>query len=350
MGRRQQQGRKLAPFVELHLAHLRDEGQKPSRIRISVLTRLAAAHDDENRVASALDGGWVGRQLRAMYAGKSQNTKRTYIGFVRTFVTWGHKMEDLWDITGEDVPAGKTTSVRARPPRYFSGEFLRETWEAQSEKPGGWYFRALLAFCCMTLVRGSSEVTTIKVQDIDLARRKVGIVRHKVDEGDRDEITMTRQLTAEMAAYLEKYEDVLGQPLRGDMYLFPVFKRNGATGHDGMVQPYKERYDLWATVKSRIVERLPEHEQNDKQYTATIGSHTLRRSYARFMYETLIARGVDNAIIIVQGLLGHASPEMTMLYIGKSSIRATRDAAMDEFEFFEPDRDLAQVIPLRSIS
>jgi integrase len=346
MGRRQHQGRKLQPFVDAHLQYLRDENQKPSRIRVSVLNRLAQAHDAENLVASALDGAWVGRQLRAMYAGKAQNTKRTYIGIVRAFVTWGRKIEDAWDITGEDVPAGKTTNVRAKPARYFTGEWLRDLWEAQFSKPGGWYFGALIAFCCMTLIRGSSELVTIKVEDMDLDARKVGIVRHKVDEGTMDRITMTRQLTAIMRTYLAMYEQVIGRKLRGDEYLFPAFRTNGATGYDGMVNPYKQRYDLWATIKTRIVERLPEHERSDKRYTDTIGSHTLRRSYARFMYETLIALGVDNAIVVVQGMLGHATPEITLLYIGKSSLRATRDDVMDEFEFFADDDTNADVIPL----
>jgi integrase len=344
------QPKQLSGYVLEHIQYLRDLGQKPSTGRVSVLSRIAAEFDKQQKWASALDGAWLSRTLLALLAGKAQNTRRSYIGHVRTFVEWGREY-GYWECTGKQVKAGKTIKQRAKPPRYFSGEFLRDMWEAQSEKPGGWYFRALIAFCCMTLVRGSSEVTTLKIQDLDLARRKVGVIRHKIDEGDRDEITLTHHLCAEMAKYLEKYEDVYGQPLRGDMYLFPVFRRNGSTGYDGMVFPYAERYDLWATIKTRIVERLPEHERNDKRYTDTIGSHTLRRSYARYKYETLVPKIGAKAVLVVQGNLGHATPEMTLLYIGKSSLRATRDEVDEEFEFFDDwnkPEELAPVIQLRA--
>jgi len=57
------------------------------------------------------------------------------------------------------------------------------------------------------------------------------------------------------------------------------------------------------------------------------GMHTLRRSGARAYFESLLAdeKGKDEALAVVQSMLGHASPTQTLTYIGWETNRAMRD-------------------------
>ncbi|WP_158564067.1 tyrosine-type recombinase/integrase [Jiangella anatolica] len=56
------------------------------------------------------------------------------------------------------------------------------------------------------------------------------------------------------------------------------------------------------------------------------GMHTLRRSGARALLEQLLAEGMgDGAVLVVQNMLGHEGPDMTLKYVGWETGRAMRD-------------------------
>jgi integrase len=75
------------------------------------------------------------------------------------------------------------------------------------------------------------------------------------------------------------------------------------------------------------------------------GMHTLRRSGARAYFDSLLARGYDGALRRVQSMLGHASSQMTEVYLGLSLDRQTRNRDLAGQVMFPA---LAEVTELRA--
>jgi integrase len=338
--------RKMLHLVDDYIYELKELGQKPSAGKIGVLSKMAKAWDaqEPHRSRNSLDAKWVQRWFLALRKRDGepleQNTKRTYHSWVTSFIKWGAD-EDYWKNSAAKFNPGKLSNRRSKPPHWMTADFMRDTWEKQN-----WYRRGLTAFAALSLARGG-EISTLKVRDLDLEARRIDIRRWKTDVHD-DRLPMLPELVVEMQMYLAAYAKAIGEPLSGDMYLFPRYGRNWKN-EDGWVKPTEKRDRPGIALKAIIVGNLPPEEQNDTRITKGLGGHSFRRSSARALYERLtrVYKEAD-AMRVVQGMLGHEDVLMTQRYIGLASVRAVRDRVMDDITMFDDRGAIAQVLSLVS--
>jgi integrase len=117
----------------------------------------------------------------------------------------------------------------------------------------------------------------------------------------------------------------MGEYLDPSWYLIPSRRRvRMADGPDGKAQyRWKISPEVPVSEPEQIVHRALERLDLDGKQE---GFHTIRRSVARVMFDTLVEEGgYDSAIRIVQSLLNHASSSMTERYLGVSAERNRRD-------------------------
>ena len=187
--------------------------------------------------------------------------------------------------------------------------------------------RALCALLLYTLCR-DGEVTDLRIRDLDLQSGWLKVRIHKT--GAEDTMPVPQELDAEMRRWLTHYSKVAG-PLEPWHYLVPVrqvFPVNGPDGrivrHDSAYRPDKKIGGAGRIVNP-ILEKIgfPVVDENGK--ACGEGSHTIRRSGARALFDDLVDGGYDHSLRIVQSLLHHSSVTMTEKYIGISADRRNRD-------------------------
>lgn len=312
--------RSIRPMVDDHIEFLVKKGYKPRINRIGVLIKLANAYAAAGRWPSSLDDVWLSDWFVETFPHLTPNSRRTYATWVREFIRYGAD-HGAWRRSAAQFDPGKTSSKRSKPPVWVRAEIIRDAWEGQD-----WYFRGLIAFAALTLARGS-EVITLKVGDL-ISDHRVQLIRHKTDDYD-DQLPMFPELTTEMRRYLAAYEQAIRRPLEPDMYLFPRYKWLA-------VEPYIQRDEIGPSVKRILLDYLPGHIVRDEAKTKGLGGHALRRIFARGLYQRMreLKRTHEEAVSIVQGMLGHASPLQTAEYIGLDVVRGDRDAAVDSMTFF----------------
>lgn len=182
--------------------------------------------------------------------------------------------------------------------------------------------RMLLAMGLYTMLR-SSEIATITVADLSLPDETVQVVRWKTRV--RDTLPVTAELREELQAYLPWYSRTMGQQLQPDWLLIPGNKP-GAYGYLRQLDPVTRRFtpvpvtDKWINPTrpfrspQRVVQAgLKAIGWDVEPYE---GMHTLRRSAARELFESLREEGFDSALLTVMSWLGHSQPETTMIYLG----------------------------------
>lgn len=211
--------------------------------------------------------------------------------------------------------------------------------------------RAYLAVAINTACR-ASEITGIRVGDIDFAAGEVFVTVVKTQE--EDEMPLTADLERELRVWLVEYAATLGRPLRADDYLFPA--RSGNVIARNYLDP---------NTGTRILERTPYTYHPERPVTRTEkivkhalaavglptryeGTHTLRRAVARAYFDSMTNEiGYDAALRTVSALLHHASMSTTERYLGLSSERARRDQMLRGKPFLTAMVSQENVVPLR---
>jgi integrase len=162
----------------------------------------------------------------------------------------------------------------------------------------------------------ASEVVTLRIRDVDLSSGEVAVVVHKT--GDVDLMPISSELDAELRRWLSHYAELCGE-LQGDWLLVPA--KVGYRFHDSatVLTPTKPMTRISDNVKAALVGI------GWDVSGAGEGVHTLRRSGARALFDTLVDAGVDGALRRVQSYLHHSSVTMTEHYIGLTQDRAVRD-------------------------
>lgn len=187
--------------------------------------------------------------------------------------------------------------------------------------------RALCALLLYTLCR-DGEVTDLRIRDLDLQAGWLKVRIHKTSQ--EDTMPVSAELDAEMRRWLRHYAHISG-PLQPWYYLVPVRKVqpvNGPTGkilrHESGYRPDK-RVGGAGRIVSPILEKIgfPVLDENGKPCGE--GSHTIRRSGARALFDRLVEGGYDHALRLVQSMLHHASIVQTERYIGVTADRRSRD-------------------------
>lgn len=186
--------------------------------------------------------------------------------------------------------------------------------------------RALIVAAMNTACRGS-ELSALRVRDVNLETRELSLYRTKTAESDRMRITPT--LERELRVWMTFYAQNIHEPLSDDMYLFPARHRprlgpnkpGGAEMILGALRPHDRMAKPYEAVKRGLRAFGVEVSKGE-------GVHTLRRSAARAMFDQLCGSGYDGALRTVQAFLGHQSSRTTERYLGLSVDRQRRDQCL----------------------
>lgn len=187
--------------------------------------------------------------------------------------------------------------------------------------------RALCALLLYTLGR-DSEVTDLRIRDLDLQAGWLKVRIHKT--GQEDTLPISSELDAEMRRWLTHYAMIAG-PLEPWFHLVPARAVFPIRNEEGRIKKHESAYRPEKKIggAGRIVNPILENigfpvtDENGKPCGE--GSHTIRRSGARALFDQLVDGGYDHALRLTQSLLHHSSVVMTEKYIGITADRRSRD-------------------------
>jgi len=193
--------------------------------------------------------------------------------------------------------------------------------------------RVLCALAMFTGLR-VSDITALRVGSVDLANESISTEVLKTGEYDED-LPMLEELAAELQQWLRWYAHEQGGPLHETFYLVPAKGRpcmkavRSAKIRTTSVPNFSKLDPTRPMTRaSRKMSELLKFAGFEGEYE---GMHTLRRSVARLVFDDLCQPGGearDQALLVVQHLLHHASPEMTARYIGADYGRELRNKVL----------------------
>ena len=187
--------------------------------------------------------------------------------------------------------------------------------------------RALVAVLLYTLAR-DSEVSSLRVRDVDLTGGWISTVVHKTRQEDL--MPICSELDSELRRWLTHYTEMVGV-LEPHYFLIPSRAVHPVHGDDGRISHHASLYRPEKQIRAcgRIItptlERFgfPVVDHNGKSLSE--GAHTIRRSGARALFDRLVDGGYDHGLRVVQSMLHHKSMSMTERYIGITADRRSRD-------------------------
>ena len=211
--------------------------------------------------------------------------------------------------------------------------------------------RALVAVLLYTLMR-DSEVSDLRIKDVDL---NAGYLTARIFKtGLEDRIPICEELDEELRKWLTVYSaQVKLEPMHSlipPRYNSPIIGPNRRyIGHQSLYNPNRRLSQTGRLVKPALEAiGFPVVDEHGK--ASGEGSHTIRRSGARALFDQLVSHGYDNAGRIVQSLLHHKSMSQTEAYIGITADRLSRDRLIKGQRMYGTDmsnvvslnRDVAQ--------
>lgn len=260
----------------------------------------------------------------------SARTRNLYLQTLRQFFKWArlrHYMPRDFDPTemwGNQKVTTNKEKLRV-PPEQF-GALLDAAPHPRD--------RAVVALGLFTFMRGS-EISTLRVGDLDLGRGELRIVRHKTH--DEDVLPVSSELAEEMVRWINFYRADQGV-LLPDWFLVPAKNPDPwVQGPDGLLK----RSEKPASLRPRIMEKKPYRAVQRALRGIGLdvqgeGSHTLRRSGARAWADSLRHEGYDSALLRVASMCGHKSTKVTEHYIGWGLERKQRNEMLSGKPMF-PD-------------
>jgi integrase len=141
------------------------------------------------------------------------------------------------------------------------------------------------------------------------------------------------ELHTELVRWLDAYADVMGledrSQLPNEWLLVPSYRNPAPNERDRRVKPRP------LTVHTKPWHLVQRPLAALGYPTKGEGFHTLRRSSARALFESLRSDGAgrDHALMIVKDFLNHASVVQTEHYLGLNQERTLRDALLKDQSF-----------------
>lgn len=204
--------------------------------------------------------------------------------------------------------------------------------------------RALCAILLYTLIR-DNEAADLRIGDVDLD--SLGLRVRITKSHTEDTMPICAELEVELRSWLSIYCAEVGRPLSANDYLLPTrtvlkalrSREHGYfEGHEMAYVPGRPIGRIGAVVRTVLTDiRFPVVDDEGKP--AWEGSHTIRRSGARALFDRLAAEGYDRALRIVQSMLHHASVTQTEVYIGVTADRRGRDEILRGRQMFPIETD-----------
>ena len=286
-------------------------------------------------------------------SGKAPGTVNLYRGAFRRFCSWCHTRRYL---PGGNSPLGTTRNLKdhVKPRRRIpSRDFARllDSCEHPQE-------RIIVALGLYLFLR-ASEVSDLDIEHVDLDSQTIRVFQRKT--GKWDDMPISRRLDAELRRWLTWYAEDQA-PKRGPLMphwpLVPARTRtsmvNDGSGKNGgrpvvprsgQMNPMSRSKQIHGKVQKSLRAFGWEVSADDRE-----GVHTLRRSGARALYETLAdsdGEARDEAIGMVQAMLHHATRAQTEHYIGLEAAKEKRDKLLRGADMFGEDELADNVVQLR---
>ncbi len=214
--------------------------------------------------------------------------------------------------------------------------------------------RALIAVAIHTALR-ASEIQSLRVGDLDLDRRTLRVTIHKSAQEDLMIVgdDLAHELTVWRTEYAQRVGTQFGRMLRPTDHLLPGLSTGHFTADWEVRNGRRERCRTPSGINpAKPVAKPHEVVQAALQVlglpTRGEGVHTIRRSAARLLFDTLVnQRGHDGALRVVSSMLHHASSATTEIYLGFSVEHAVRDHHLRQHGILGPRvTTVARVIEL----
>lgn len=202
--------------------------------------------------------------------------------------------------------------------------------------------RAVVAVLLYLLIR-DQEAADLRVGDVDLDSGFITVRVTKSHQEDR--MPICAELDAELRMWLTHYAESSGA-LHPNHFLLPTRRVVGSikgdggkfTGHEMVYVPTERVRQLGRVVKP-ILEAAGFPVVDHAGRAAGEGAHTLRRSGARALFDSLAENGYDNSLRIVQSMLHHSSIAQTERYIGVTADRRSRDEILRGNQMYATEAD-----------
>ena len=314
----------LSPAVDAYLRHRRSQDYSKATLRHDQQVLKRFMDINGNVWCHALSDRQVNRHFEEVSKTRAPSSMRNDHATLQQFFRWcrhtGRMPVDSDPMFGRRQPkAIERERNRISVTRFSTLLDVAEEKEARD--------RALIAVLLYTLMR-DSEVTSLRIRDVDLNGGWIRAVIHKTRQEDM--VPIAEELDEELRRWLTHYTSMVG-PLHDHYFLIPARGVHPVHGDGGKITHHASIYkpDKQIRAAGRIVtptlERFgfPTVDHSGKPLNE--GAHTIRRSGARALFDQLVEGGYDHALRIVQAMLHHKSMSMTERYIGISADRRSRD-------------------------
>lgn len=305
----------VSDAIDQYLGHLRARGLARNSIRSHRQALGKALICWGNIQVQNVEPRHIDRLFSENQWGAS--TRNLYLGYLRQFFAWARHQGYMGRDT--DPTHGWRNS---RVPRVEKMRLPLEEFPALLDAATHPRDRALLALGLFTFLRGS-EIQTLTVGDLDLRHNTLAIFRHKTRE--EDVLPVSSELSQEMVRWLNWYrQDQEG--LNSGWYLIPAKKPDEWVNVDGKLVCVNSLVSVRPERKVTHPYRIPQRALAQLGYDPKgEGEHTLRRSGARALFDTLRSQGYDGALMRVSSMLGHRDTRVTERYIGLTLERTQRN-------------------------
>lgn len=205
--------------------------------------------------------------------------------------------------------------------------------------------RVLLAIGLYLFLR-ASEIQQLHVADCDLQRGEMAV--EVIKSSKFDPMPICEELDVELRRWLTFYTQHLDRPLRPDDYLVPArlrpqFVKGKMPGWNASMakgtlelDPTRPAGNMPAVVQRALLKfGLDVRDADDKSLSE--GVHTLRRSGARALFDSLVQDGYDGALRTVQSMLHHSTAATTERYLGVQLDKKRRDDIIRGRRMFHVD-------------
>ena len=314
----------LSPSIEAYMRHRRSQNYSKGTLKVDtqVLTKFLAVVG--NIYCHQITDRHVQRHFEEVSKTRGPASLKNDHGVLVRFFKWarhtGRMPADSDPMFGRRQPK----AIKRERNRLHVSRFPELLAAAEERDPRD---RALCALLLYTLGR-DSEVTDLRIRDLDLSSGWLKVRVYKTNA--EDTLPVSSELDEEMRRWLTHYSRI-HRGLEPWHYLVPargVFPVRGDNGrilrHDSTYRPDKKISGAGRIVNP-ILEAIGFPVVDDKGKRSGEGSHTIRRSGARALFDQLVGDGYDGALRITQSLLHHQSVTQTETYIGITADRRSRD-------------------------
>ena len=314
----------MSAAIDEYARHLRARGLADNTVKNSLQALNAAAREWGDIYVGSIRSVHIDRLFANSDWGVS--TRNLYRGSLAQFFRWARNhsymardFDPLFGWRNERVPEAPRLRLPVEQffPLLSSAEHPRD--------------RAALALGLFTFVRGS-ELQSLRVNDLDLGNLTLDVHRRKTRQYDT--MPVCEELRDEMVRWLNWYREDQGT-IEGNWYLVPSKKPDEWTWMDGSFQRVDKLASLRPEQRIGHPYTIPQRALARLGYdTGREGFHTLRRSGARALFDTMRSNGRDGALMRGSSMLCHADTKMTEHYIGLNMERDQRNAMLQGERMF----------------